>query len=242
MQSVVDAQKASRNPGEQYEGHISLLSISEPSKVTVQLNMRFSGQAQSNTVSEKGLACAFAREMKEQFAILDCCLDKGIDHEQFWSGLLWTMQEEAISNQTKSGVKVILPIVESAKRYFGSIRKEYRDQRGVLIAVGLPKDEKRSTSGSFRTFGCQAFMACDLVYASQYCSHLRIYLDIHYDLEPYQVLALYLQQLLEVGDVSVSGINMKPSRVVGWGCTSVFSTPDYHIPNALGFIGGFGLK
>ncbi|KAI8829231.1 hypothetical protein BJ741DRAFT_623922 [Chytriomyces cf. hyalinus JEL632] len=97
--------------------------------------------------------------------------------------------------------------------------------------------------------------SCDKVYASQYCSKLKTYLDIRYDLNISQTLVLYIQKLIEAKDYSVTTIWMTP-RPPGWGCTRIFPDQsrifdatgrgnestclEYHVDMPLGFIGGHG--
>ncbi|KAJ3131251.1 hypothetical protein HK100_006597 [Physocladia obscura] len=185
--------------------------------------------------------------------ILDTSLPYGVLNEQAWSRRMWTMQEEFLStelvffdrdgnketeaNEAEDG-KIFLPIIRDDHNYY--------DQNRVLIATGHVRDPNMQIQKQeFKVFWPKvawrsSFMPCDMVYATQYCSKLQTYLDIRYDLELFQVLALYLQRLIEAGDRSVTAVHMI-QFCPGWGCTSVLAQSKYKITNPLGFIGGLGL-
>ncbi|ORY31349.1 hypothetical protein BCR33DRAFT_840658 [Rhizoclosmatium globosum] len=179
---------------------------------------------------------------------------------QHWCNRVWSMQEEVLSKKlmffnrkgnrlriTKVPIKGISKLGEFVYVRDPSI-PPYAS--GNLVAThyfsGNYYDEKLDFELFWpeirRRFGG---WPGDLVYASQYCSRLEQRLEIRYDITMAQVLANFIQALIEVGDYSVACFS-KTSAVRGWDCTKVLQIPPESdlgkIESPLGFIGCFGLK
>ncbi|KAI8841216.1 hypothetical protein BJ741DRAFT_20825 [Chytriomyces cf. hyalinus JEL632] len=207
--------------------------------------------------------------------ILDTTLS--LSDKDFWSNRVWVMQEEVLSPKlvffNRNGQKCNI----SQKWEFGQTFLIYDG----LLGDDLENNSQKSSEGELAVLPVGSVIAkygygasrkfsdfwpdmmkrnggflCDKVYASQYCSEAKTYLDVRYDMTFSQTLAPYVQNLIEAKDYSFTQISMTPSAP-GWGCVRVF--PDvsrifvatgrgdestyleYHVDNKpLGSISGYG--
>ncbi|KAJ3257516.1 Protein rrf1 [Chytriomyces hyalinus] len=206
--------------------------------------------------------------------ILDTTLS--VSDKDFWSNRVWVMQEEALSSElvffNRNGQKCNIEKEndggDKLLKYDGLVGDNLKNNiqkspegelAGLLVGSVIAKDvwgAKRDFSDFWpdmlKRYGG---FSCDKVYASQYCSKLKTYLDIRYDLNISQTLVLYIQKLIEAKDYSVTTICMTP-RAPGWGCVRVFPDDakffvatgrgdestylEYRVDKPLGFIGGHG--
>ncbi|KAJ3015635.1 UNVERIFIED_CONTAM: hypothetical protein HDU68_012634, partial [Siphonaria sp. JEL0065] len=111
--------------------------------------------------------------------------DLGHYNPQFWSNRVWAMQEEIF--------------LDMEIRRFEAIKSN-----GELC------ESASELEGAIKG----GYVIDRLVYASQYCSMIKGRLDIRYDMTLSQVLALYLQRLIEAGD-STTNLQQKLDPVVG---------------------------
>ncbi|KAJ3231112.1 Protein rrf1 [Chytriomyces hyalinus] len=203
--------------------------------------------------------------------ILDTTLS--VSDKDFWSNRVWVMQEEVLSSKlvffNRNGQKCNIEKEEDGLqilfKYQGLIRKNLKNSRespeGLLVGSVIATygyDAKRKFSDFWpdmlKRYGG---FSCDKVFASQYCSLVKTYLDVRYDLTFSQTLALYIQRLIEGKDDTVTQISMTP-RAPGWGCVRVFPDDarifvatgrggestylECRVDKPLGFIGGHGFQ
>ncbi|KAI9336137.1 hypothetical protein BDR26DRAFT_936181 [Obelidium mucronatum] len=177
------------------------------------------------------------------------------DHRDFWGNRLWTMQEEALSQNLiffdRRGVKIpcFVENVEvtddpSADQIPVEHKKYILQSTNVVVA-------ENQGPVAFREFWPRATHRsggwdCDKVYATQYCSVIEPKLEIRYDLDYHLVLAAYIQKLIECNDSSCTGVSLN-CPIPGWGCTWLFVDPsspikDWFVDGSIGFLGDSGLQ
>ncbi|KAJ3215026.1 hypothetical protein HDU81_001524, partial [Chytriomyces hyalinus] len=204
--------------------------------------------------------------------ILDTTLS--VSDKDFWSNRVWVMQEEALSpklvffnrNGQKCNIQKEKDGGQMLLKYDGLFGDDLKNNSqkspeaelaGLLVGSVIAKvgwGDKRDFSDFWpdmlKRYG--GFL-CDKVYASQYCSKAKTYLDVRYDLTISQTLALYIQKLIEAEDYTITHIRMTPTAP-GWGCVRDISEKvfvatgqgdestylEYRVDMPLGFIGGHG--